>query len=262
MADRADILKQNMRRACLIYLKKQAEQLPSEKELKAGHVFSEYFNTKMYDAMHPRSSYRAAQRKRSRRMSVRSLIAAALLICVLISGASLVPAILMQKPVSAAMIVEQYPSENNPHIKCERNPWAVLGAPRKIEEVNLPTYIPEGFKPVKNEELLTSQILMLAYEQTDAGPNRSVEIIRFRQCPLYSNLNISLYEVLESSIKNVSVASNNGVIYQRADNGYYTLCWNDGSYLYTLSGEAGEVSQEELIQMAESVQKAYDAPVQ
>ena len=40
MADRADILKQNMRRACLIYLKKQAEQLPSEKELKAGHVFS------------------------------------------------------------------------------------------------------------------------------------------------------------------------------------------------------------------------------
>ena len=55
MADQKGIKNQKMRSACRVYLEKQAELLPSDKAANVQYVFSEKFNTRMYDTIHSHS---------------------------------------------------------------------------------------------------------------------------------------------------------------------------------------------------------------
>lgn len=256
MADQKGIKNPMMRRACRVYLEKQAELLPSDKSENVPYVFSERFNTRMYDAIHSHSFYLPAARRRyAPRKFFRCLTAAVLMVCLLIAGASFVPAKQMRGNISASMIVESCGvQKNKQYIQCSRKTWAVVGVPNKIKEVYLPTFAPEGYE-LKIDENSYHPIWVSVdyYRQNDPEP------IGFTQSPLVMNLSIEPYEPEENSFEYVTVGSKNGVIY-RGTNGYWYLYWNDGLYLYELCGKSDRVSPSQLIQMAESVQKISKIP--
>lgn len=177
------------------------------------------------------------------------------MVCLLIAGASFVPAKQMRGNISASMIVESCGvQKNKQYIQCSRKTWAVVGVPNKIKEVYLPTFAPEGYE-LKIDENSYHPIWVSVdyYRQNDPEP------IGFTQSPLVMNLSIEPYEPEENSFEYVTVGSKNGVIY-RGTNGYWYLYWNDGLYLYELCGKSDRVSQSQLIQMAESVQKISKIP--
>lgn len=256
MADQKGIKNPMMRRACRVYLEKQAELLPSDKSENVPYVFSERFNTRMYDAIHSHSSYfPAARRCYSPRKFLRCLTAAALMVCLLIAGASFVPANQMRGNISASMFVESRgEQESKQYIQCSRKTWAVVGVPDQIKEVYLPTYAPAGYE-LKIEETIyrSSWVSVDYYRQNDPEP------ICFTQSPLVMNLSIEPYEPEANSFEYVTVGSKNGVFF-RGTNGYWYLYWNDGLYLYDLCGKSDRVSQSQLIQMAESIQKVSKIP--
>ena len=251
--------RETMRRACCVYFKNQADQLSSETAFRTRHVFSESFEKRMYDAMHSNSSYRTVSRRNlPRRGLVRYLAAAALSVCLLVSTASLVPALQMRHSSSAAMAIEAGGSEGqSQQLLLSRKKWDLLGAPQQIEDVYLPTYLPEGYEVEEGSYQRFTRIVKSSYLKTDAQGGGQTRII-YSQRPLVTNLSVGLGGSAGESAEYIPMGLEHGV-FCRNPGGDWSFYWNDGYYLYNLSGNT-EVSQSELTQMAESLKEASFLP--
>ena len=110
----------------------------------------------------------------------------------------------------------------------------------KIEEYFTPHYIPEGYLLNKKEEFDT----VASYEYKNENGND----LAFSQAIL--NGSRMTIDTEDSFTENITINETTGIFF--SNKGYDNIIWNDGVYIYYISG-ISELGRDELIRIAESV---------
>lgn len=109
----------------------------------------------------------------------------------------------------------------------------------KVEDYFTPQYIPEGYLLSKKEEFDT----VVTYEYHKNG-----DIITYDQMIL--NSSNMLIDTEDTFTENITINETIGIFF--SNKGYDNIIWNDGVYIYYISGTS-ELGKDELIRIAESV---------
>lgn len=112
-------------------------------------------------------------------------------------------------------------------------------APEMIEEVHMPTYIPEGYEIIKKTELMCDdRVIMTKWK------NCNGEIVRFYQYMVSSKTNIDTEnaEVVELEDIEIAIIANETVI---------NAFWNTDEYAYKITTTG--ISEEEVLNIIKSI---------
>lgn len=108
---------------------------------------------------------------------------------------------------------------------------------KKIEEIYVPQYLPEGFEIILNDNRKT--VVLQIY--SDAKDNRII----FEQIVYSIEL---IVDTENREYENIDINGNTGLFY--IDRGINHLIWNDSKYNFQLKAP---ISKEEMIKIAESI---------
>jgi len=111
----------------------------------------------------------------------------------------------------------------------------------EIDIVYSPGYIPEGYEMIFNDKVLTRVLTRYANSNTD-------EIVLGQ----YSSRNITSIDNEDTLEEDVTINGNEGIYTLK--HGQHTLIWSDYGYLFNLIATDPEITKEELIKIAESIQ--------
>lgn len=219
-----DILKEALR----FSMERELKTILPENELGKYHSFSFEFERKM------KSVIRKANIKyvNINKFRIRKSIAAALLITILFSAFMSVEAV--RTPV-IRLTEKIYTEFSEILFDNEEN----IEVPRTIEEIYVPSYIPEGY--VFEEE---SQDMKLMHYIVYM--NEKDEYIMVDQHTLSVSMSVDTEGI---TTEEITIKGKDGIIYTK--NGLTTIIVNDNRYVYMVSGYAG---REEMIKVAESLQ--------
>ena len=113
------------------------------------------------------------------------------------------------------------------------------GAPEVIEEIHIPTYIPDGYELVKEAELTGEDFYLLS-----VWKNECEKIIKFHQSVLSSKTNI------DTEKTTVELSGNIEIAFIEKENEIYAF-WNDKEYAYYLV--TNDLSNTEILNIIKSV---------
>lgn len=215
-----------LREALIIYMDKEMEEIPSDEELKGYQTFSPEFEKKM-EALIKKSSKKYISINRFR---VRKSMAAAALIIVVFSAfmsveAIRVPVIKLSEKIYTEFSEILFNNEKN------------IDTPDKIEEIYVPSYIPEGYT-LEEENNMTSMNIMVYSNQQE-------QVIFVDQYTLSVSMAVDTEGI---TTEEITVNGRVGIIYTKK--GLTTIIINDNRYAYLISGYE---SREEIIRIAESL---------
>lgn len=217
-----DILKE----ALIMSMNKEIETIPPYEELMNYHEFSNEFDKKM------KSIIRKANIKyvNINKLRVRKSIVAASLIIIIVTAFMHVEAVRL--PV-IKLTEKIYTKFSEILFNNEKN----IEVPETIEDVYVPSYIPEGYTLFEEEDMKLMHFLIYSNEKED-----QIFVEQF-------TLSVSMAVDTEGiTTEEITINEMSGIIYTKK--GLTTIIVNDNNYVHLISGYE---SREELIKVAESL---------
>lgn len=217
-----DILKEALK----ISMEKELEIIPSNASLNDGYVFSVEFEKKMKRLIKKANiKYININKFRIRK----SILAASLIIAIAAASMSVeairLPIIRLTEKIYTEFSEILFQNEEN------------IKVPETIEEIYVPSYVPEGYTLLEEENLKLMHFLFYTNEK---GQEISVE-----QFTLSVGMAVDTEGI---TTENITINKMDGIIYEKR--GLTTIIVNDNKYVHLISGYE---NREELIKVVESL---------
>lgn len=218
--------KEILKEALEASMRKELETIPSNSSLSDSHVFSVEFEEKMKRLMkRVNIKYININKFRIRK----SILAASLIIAIAAASMSVeairLPIIRLTEKIYTEFSEILFHNEES------------IKVPETIEEVYVPSYIPEGYTLLEEEDL---KLMYFLFYTNEKGQEISVE-----QFTLSVSMAVDTEDI---TTENITINGMNGIIYSKR--GLTTIIVNDNRYVHLISGYE---NREELIKVAESL---------
>lgn len=227
--------------ASLKYLEMLGNSLPSEEELSKSMAVSRGLDRRVLDSIHREQAAEKLSRSKSRRRTLRVLIAAALLVALLLSIFCMTMA---SRYRSAEMTLSSRVDQGGMAgiLFQFESTEELQNSLDEIEEYKIPSYIPNGFQENENMVYKSPASLVKHYE-------RGEDVLVYRQ----NAIGRCMFRVHADNVwqKDVMVNACHGILIH-THMGTNELVWNDGVYVYYLEGT---LSEDEIMKTARSLKQ-------
>lgn len=216
-----------LREALIISMERELETVPSGKNLNEYHSFSFEFEKNMKQVIKKsKVKYININRFRIRK----SIVAASLIIFIFAASMSVeavrVPMIKLTETIYTEFSEILFNNEEN------------IEVPRTIEDIYVPSYIPEGYTLTEESEDMKLMHYMVYTNEED-------QIIYVDQYTLGVSMSVDTEGI---TTEEITIKGMNGIIYTKK--GLTTIIVNDNKYVHMISGYE---SREEIIKIMESL---------